>query len=468
MKTRVWQTCLLLTLAIFSAKSAVLASNDAQAGWAEVDITPPLGLSMGGRGPTDVEGTNVFDPLFAQVLYLKDRHGTGFVLISMDLVSIPHELSDRVRLDMVHELGVNWNLVVLNASHVHSGPQTIHTLLAGQGPLPKNEADYFDMVEQTLVDAARRAAQNLEPVKVEVFEGKSQVAINRRGHDSDGKPAMKPNPRGPIAEKLWVLKLTPEQGEPPIIVFSYACHAVIVYEFAPASISADFPGVTRNVLHDKLGGARVQFVQGLAGDVRPRVLADLPNNIFRLPRPDDVQQAGRDLAADVQAALKSRPRKLKLNLAGAADRPFLARGTLPPKAFEALFQNPRNKPQEDAAKYWLDCYQTGIGFSKGDPWPTGLLRLADNQWVFFTAGEPCVEWGPKVAQWLKPRNVVLWGYCQEGMSYLPTDEMLPEGGYEVLDSNKWRASSPAPLAAGVNESIRRSLMRQLAAIEQSQ
>jgi hypothetical protein len=43
--------------------------------------------------------------------------------------------------------------------------------------------------------------------------------------------------------------------------------------------------------------------------------------------------------------------------------------------------------------------------------------------------------------------------------------LLPEGGYEVLDSNQARASTPAPFAPGIEQAVRESLLRQLAAIE---
>jgi len=42
--------------------------------------------------------------------------------------------------------------------------------------------------------------------------------------------------------------------------------------------------------------------------------------------------------------------------------------------------------------------------------------------------------------------------------------MLPEGGYEVLESNQARASTPAPYAIGIEQAARESLLRQLAFI----
>jgi hypothetical protein len=69
-----------------------------------------------------------------------------------------------------------------------------------------------------------------------------------------------------------------------------------------------------------------------------------------------------------------------------------------------------------------------------------------------------------MAEWLKPLDLVTFGYSQEGKSYLPTEAMLPEGGYEVLESNRTRASTPAPSALGIEEAIRKSLLWQRTAI----
>ena len=63
-----------------------------------------------------------------------------------------------------------------------------------------------------------------------------------------------------------------------------------------------------------------------------------------------------------------------------------------------------------------------------------------------------------------PLNIVPWGYSQEAKSYLPTESMLAEGGYEVLESNQGRESTPAPFAPGIEQAVRESLLRQLAFI----
>lgn len=458
---------LLLLALLVSAVPVRGATNASQAGWAEVDITPPLGIALGGRGGPDTKASKVLDPLFAQVLYLRDDKGAGFVLVSLDLIGLPPSLSERLRTSIVHELGVDFNLVVLNTSHTHSGPYMIRELLAGVGPAPQLESEYFATLSGKIISATRQAGKNLKAVKVETFRGTSQVAINRRNRNKAGKTAMLPNAKGPINDEVWVMKVSPLDGAKPALVFAYACHPVIVYGYAGAAISADFPGVTRNILRETLGAAQVQFVQGTAGNVRPRVTANLENNTFSSGRgATNLALAGQQLANDVLSALKANGHALALDFAAAADRPFLPRDNPPPRTlFEAMAKEAQSEFRRNAAAYWLARYDSGQGFAKGDPWPVGLIRLAADEWICCFAGEPCVEWAPKVKAWLGGRNVFVWGYSQQGLTYLPTEALLPEGGYEVDECNHTRAQSPARFAPGIEAAVRQSLQRQLAFIE---
>ena len=124
-----------------------------------------------------------------------------------------------------------------------------------------------------------------------------------------------------------------------------------------------------------------------------------------------------------------------------------------------------NKFLVAVSDYWFQRYDSGEGFAKGDAWSLGLIRLADNQWIVHSGGEPCIEWRAKISEWLAPLRIVSFGYSQEGRAYLPTEALLPEGGYEVLESNQARANTPAPFAPGIEAAVKESLLKQLAFIK---
>ncbi len=399
-------TCwkLLLTLAAilpllghYRVQAREGGESTAAAGWAEVEITPPLGIALGGRGGAETPANSVLDPLYAQVLFLRDGKGSGFVLVSFDLIGLTRDLSDRLRTRMVHELGVSWSQIVLNTSHTHSGPYMLRALMAGVGPPPQVEVEYFKSLEDKLVSAARAAARAVQPVKLEVYQGTSQLGVNRRGKNPQGRPRMIPDPKGPFDDRVWVMKLTPERSGVPAVVFSYACHPVIVYGYAYTALSADFPGAARRLLRESLGPkAHAQFAQGFAGNIRPRMLAAQEGGRFRKSKPADLEQAGRELSGAVLAALETPGAALSLDIAGAADRPFLPRDKPPPRErYEKMRANAladTNAYRLAVSDYWLKRYETGEGFARGDAWSLGLIRLASNQWVVYSSGEPCVEW----------------------------------------------------------------------------
>jgi len=57
------------------------------AGWADVDITPPLGSRLAAVVDPIPVARTILDPLHATVLFLKDSKGTGFVIVSFDLIA---------------------------------------------------------------------------------------------------------------------------------------------------------------------------------------------------------------------------------------------------------------------------------------------------------------------------------------------------------------------------------------------
>ena len=53
--------------------------------------------------------------------------------------------------------------------------------------------------------------------------------------------------------------------------------------------------------------------------------------------------------------------------------------------------------------------------------------------------------------YLNDPNLIAWGYCQDGRNYMPTDALIPEGGYEVVSANAYTKAGPGPFQIGINE-----------------
>ena len=113
---------------------------------------------------------------------------------------------------------------------------------------------------------------------------------------------MGPNPEGLRNPDLWILDVQAHSGDGRCVLFSHGCHPVMVYGCSWQGISADWPGVCRGHLAQHLDGdVHAQFIQGLAGNVRPRQLADLAAGTFRVSEPDAYRATGRQIAEDAKS-----------------------------------------------------------------------------------------------------------------------------------------------------------------------
>jgi hypothetical protein len=331
-------------------------------------------------------------------------------------------------------------------------------------PILRRKPEDLRAYEQTLrtqaLWVAQQAIDRLRPATVSLHQGTSKVGINRRNRNDAGEMVMAPNPEGTYNPELWILDIAAEEGGRAVL-FNYGCHPVIVYGYVYDGISSDYPGVARRRIKEALQGeVHCQFLQGLAGNVRPRVLADLQTGRFRKAGPGDADQAGSELAGDVLAALADPGESLDLELraAGGWFQAWRDVDALPPLSHWQAMAQREEELYRNVGSYWTAYFQGGWSAARATPWEMGLLQLTPERRVAWLAGEVVAEWGPHLRRWLDDGKLMVWGYCQDLPGYLPTDELLPEGGYEVAQSNLNCQTGPAPLATGLNQAVRRCVL----------
>ena len=435
--------------------------NTARAGWAEIEITPPPGLPMGGRGPQFTPGASILDPLIAQALVLEDHGGRRTLWVSMDMIGLSYSMSSMFRYELAAMTGIPYEAIILNFSHTHSGPMTGFEGYATETPKPEALQVYEAGLIPGTVRMACEAVENLQPVTVRLHQGQSDIGINRRRRNHAGEMEMNPNPDGVYNPDLWVLDIAAKAGGDRCVVFCYGCHPVIVYGFAYDGISADYPGVCRGRLEEALGqGTHTQFIQGLAGNVRPRLLADPEAGRFRKSTPEDPVAVGEDLAGDVIDALNREGETLELDLSAAAGFALARRDRdriLPLEHWQSLAES-GDEMSRNLGGYWTNRFRSGLSPVQVVPWGIGLVRLTREHRIAWLSGEVLAEWLGCLRDWLEDERLIAWGYCQDGRGYMPTDEIIPEGGYEVIRSNTFNKTGPGPFVAGINETARQGFL----------
>ena len=433
-------------------------TGQSRAGWARVEITPPLGLPMGGRGAQIALGAEVLDPLEAGVLLLEDGRGVRQLWVSLDLVGLGFRSSVELRRNLSMLTEVSPDAVILNFAHVHSGPMANAEKYAAKMDKPLGLQAYEEVLIERVSGAAVQAERSLSRVCVFVHRGRSNIGVNRRNRDETGRMDMRPNAQGCCNPDLWVMDLQSESGR--AIIYSHGCHPVLVYGFAWNSLSADYVGVSRRRLASKSGATtHRQFIQGLAGNVRPRVVADFKANVFRKPTCGDVERTGEDLAKSVLEALGTSGDPVELELASASGRVIVAQdpSRMPSRDQWHEFSRSDDELRRNLGLYWGERLDSGLPPVRGVVFEVGLLRLAEGQEIAWLGGEPVAEWQAVVRAALGNEDLAVWGYCQDVPCYLPTDRLLPEGGYEVVMSRWYNKDGPAPFRAGIDQVFAKEL-----------
>jgi len=394
-------------------------------------------------------------PLLGQVVILEDPRGQRLVLASLDLIALGGPLCATMQLRLACVAGVSPEAVILNSSHTHSGPFAHYDESATLLPKPRNLIDYELWLVDQMASAAGEALRHLAPATVDRYLGECHIGINRRRPGVDGQVAMGPNPEGVYNPELLLFDIVQPESGARCLAFSHACHPVIDVGWNRTLLSPDFPGEAREALKERFGsGIQVQFFQAACGNVRPRLLSDFEKGSFRPSADGDARKIGQELAQAVEATLRSEPQRLALELASVAGWALVPKKMsvhLTREDFETMVE--QGGARGEAARYWLE---RGVGAQELAaivPWPVGIFSLAPDCRIAWFGGEPFAEWQAFLRRSLHDPGLIIWGYTGPSAGYLPCDEHLAEGGYEVSVVGPFRKTGPRPLGPGIDAAM---------------
>ena len=239
-------TTLTVVAAIPGAGAAqdVRAPSPLRVGAAKVDVTPS-------ESALPKNYLAVLDRLYARAIVLENGAARA-ALITVDAGGLSDAIWQAVTRQVETELGIPSANVLLTATHTHSVP----------GP---PAADFA----KKIVDAVRRAQQQLTPARVGYGTGESYINVNRQITDPrTGKWWEGPNREGPSDKTVAVLKFESLSGTPLAVYYNYAVHGVIAGQLD--EISGDIPGASSRYVEDAFGGSVVAvWSTGASGDQNP-------------------------------------------------------------------------------------------------------------------------------------------------------------------------------------------------------
>jgi hypothetical protein len=279
-----WNVSILPGAERSGAIASAPATNVFQAGFAERDITPDLGMEEPG-GYGKVYHRSFHDPCKVRAVVFDDGR-QRVALVGIDLLFITRALTKEARADIEKRCGIKAGNILLGASHSHSsGPIG----MAEPGDFEKasplvqelyfnkstvSNPGYLQLLRRQIVEAVVAAdAARVDARAAVGFGHEDKVAFNRRLRMKNGLSYSHPgagNPdvigyAGPIDPQVGVIGVWDLKGNLLGAVVNFSCHATT----SPGGISANWPAAMEQTLRGATSqpALPVVFLQGACGDV---------------------------------------------------------------------------------------------------------------------------------------------------------------------------------------------------------
>ena len=381
-------------------------------------ITPELGGLFAGYG-SPKPSTGVHDDLTATAFLLVSG-GTKVLFLGLTIIGTGNDLSDELREMCGKAAGVPAENVIISSVHTHSGP-----LFRDEDPFQYVEK----ILKPKLLAVSAEAAKNMQPVTVGVATTTSLVGCNRRKHLKDDKIILAQKPWGPYDSEMTVISFKGSDGQTVANIIH--CNAHNTSAGINTEVTRDWCGVMIDRLEIESGGMTA-FYNGCAGDVCPRT----PNGLS-IADISQTMEIGALAGIDAVRAYNDIREFRDLDLAVAVDEVRIPYAPIKPLDVAKAQYNELKESKERFHPGMVRLLSQVIELhEKGETGPADftyqqtLVRLGPIVFVPIPF-EPFTEISLRLRAYSKFGYVLALGYCNGSNSYLPTQDQLCRGGYEV-------------------------------------
>ncbi len=392
-------------------------------GFASVDITPEEPMPMCGYASRENPSDGVLHPIYAKAMAI----GTGTmveeraVLISIDLAILHRRYARELARRIQEVTGLERRQILINISHTHTGPLLFAEWWKWEvtDEQQRRMVVYRRALREKIVSLVQQAFTEMEPANLAHGTGVADFVMNRRQYTEQGV-RMGPNPAGYADRSVPVLRVTGKDGRLRGIVFGCAAHNVALG--AIRKFSGDYAGVARQYIEQKHPGVQALFVTGCAGSANPYPRSGV----------ESTHQHGHNLAEEV------------LKVAGGDLQPL--RG--PFHAVLGYVGLPLQTPSREEIKAMAEHHDMPFNakrmltlLDKGEALPThfevpiAVWQFGEDLTLVGLPEEVVGEYVPLIGEVIGRYDLWLAGYCNVSCGYLPTAQMIDEGGHETLGLN---------------------------------
>jgi len=418
-------------------------------GISRCDITPPVGTRLCGFAARTEPSTGVYDSLQAVAMVVEDG-ATAVLFVAADLLGF-YDRCESVREALCRALPIPETHIVLAGSHTHCGP---HIREFDRPRLGPPDPAYLQLLTERIVGAACAAWQGRREAGLSFGVGTCPFAVSRRRLRADGKVEWGPYPEGPRDHQVPVLAAGRPDGTLFALLYSYACHPT---SRAGTLIGGDYVGLAHDRIHERLPGVTAGFLQGCGADQKP--LPVDPEAATFVPREvAEVKRLGDELGDAVVSVVRGGDMQTLDGAISVCRRFVELRCTPPDLDYAGRVLADGDKRLRTWAERMLTAAEQGVELNRAAQLEIQTLTFGRALVVITLAGEITVEHGLRLKRDLAGTfdNVLVVGYANHILGYIPVARQIPEGGYCVEWANRFHGRT-GPWTAETEETIHNAI-----------
>ena len=397
------------------------------AGAAREDITPKVGTLLYGYTP-DTVSTSVHDPLQTTAVAFRQGKETA-VLMTVTVGDFGTALCDEIRGKIGKETGLPPERIIVASTHTHSAPNV--SGIEGWGDIDRDYAD--GILFPAMIKACRDAIAGLRSAEIAVGVVKSEVGINRRQQFRDGSIGLGQNPWGCCDPYMTCIAVRDaDTGKGIVNMIHYGCHGTAAGN--NHEITRDWSGIMTDRLEAETG-ILTAYWNGAQGDVGPRLTNGSTVGNIRF-----VEELGGVAAQDALRAWKALGPYKEGSLTVCEGDLRIPRKPLPPedevRAKLGSYSDPDaliNLRRLEYAYYKAvaDEYEAGCPpYEKDCVIQQTVVSVGDVTFLPFPF-EIFAETSMRFRTYSPYRYTLCLSNSNGYNAYLPTEDQIVRGGYEI-------------------------------------
>lgn len=409
-----------------------------KAGFARLDVTPPLGAELSGYFYVR-HAKGVLDPLELNAVAVSNGTDT-VILMAIDFIGIRMNYMDQMKAIITERTGVPADHILIAALHQHTS-----CCIADGRETNLTDKTYLDVLLRKFGDAAQMAIGDLKDASVSVAAQAvaEPIAFVRRYFTADGGVATNPSSKLTLtgrcdeADNTMRLVRFHREGAKDIAILNFSTHPDVI---GGEYMSADWPGFTRRFVEKDIPDVSCLFFTGCQGDSNHIDFFKPKDQRMKGERYEHSRYMGRTVADAVVKAWDNTTEVPGDEISGQLTVVYNRTNTVDIekydeyKAWYADYEAGKLDPKPHITEL---AYATRIINLRTSPIfrpvPLTVIRFGDVVLTGF-GGEAFTAYG-QMTRDLAPGKFVVCAVCANGYEgYLPTEKAFQQGGYESKSS----------------------------------